>query len=83
MESEINYDAPRAVIGLEPSVPKSTMVFHASGIERLRIGPDGFVVDGVRLDDPKDVYERFSDWLTHAGYPPSKPTRRKRRTPKP
>lgn len=84
MEIQGTLQPPQpATIHLSTPTGINDIVFHSAGTERMRVGPDGVWINGVRVDDPLEVYERFSEWLTHAGYPPPKPTRRKRRKPKP
>jgi len=50
------------------------IVFSIEGKERLKIGPEGFYVNGVLIKDSEKVYRTFVDWLMAQGVykPPPK-----------
>lgn len=77
-ETSIQYDEPTDILHLAPTPEmENAITFHANGQERLRFAPDGVYINGEKITDSLKVYDRFSEWLTDAGYPPIKPTRRK------
>lgn len=81
-ETSIEYDTAIANIQLSPAINyEKSITFHVDGKEMLRISPTGIFFHGDRVDDKLKMYDRFNEWLTRAGYPPPKPTRRKRRKP--
>jgi hypothetical protein len=49
---------------------KNTINFHAGVDKMLSIGPDGFYVRGVKVEQDEDeaakVYESFKQWLVWA-----------------
>jgi len=54
---------------IAPSQP-NTITCRAGGEEMLRVGPDGFWVRGVKVeqdaDEAKNVYEGFKAWMAWA-----------------
>lgn len=50
------------------TTPASGINFYAGGKEVLTISDDGFYVNGNKLPDDKDVYERFHKFLKDSGY---------------
>ena len=51
------------------TMPNDAISFNVNnGDEMLKIAKDGFYVDGEKLDDPHDVYNRFNQWLVSAGF---------------
>ncbi len=51
--------------GLNPS---ENVTFHISGSTVLEINKDGFYVEGRKITDDKEVYDRFNKFLVGAGY---------------
>lgn len=50
--------------------PEQNIVFYSGQKEMLKIGPDGFYVQGTLVEDndnlPEEVYSSFKQWLTWA-----------------
>lgn len=81
-ETSIEYNEPQARIQFSPlQAMENNIVFYADSKEVLRFTPNAVYFHGQKVDDKLEVYERFNEWLHRAGYPPPKPTRRKRRKP--
>lgn len=63
--------APGGPFTLAPQVePTNTITCMAGGAEMLRVGPDGFWVRGVRVEqdeqEAQKVYEGFKAWIMWA-----------------
>jgi len=39
------------------------ITFHVENGEMLRIAEDGFFVDGLRVIDANNIYEKFCEWM--------------------
>ena len=52
----------------EPSTEPNTITCLAGGAEMLRVGPDGFWVRGVKVEqdanEAQAVYNAFKEWMT-------------------
>ena len=46
----------------------SDVIFYTGGKEMLKISDDGFYVNGNKITDDKNVYERFHKFLKASGY---------------
>ena len=47
--------------------PNNDVTFYSNNQEMLKIAEDGFYVQGRKLKDDKDVYERFNKFLKGVG----------------
>ena len=42
--------------------------FQIGGTEMLKISDEGFYIEGEKIEDKNKIYERFSKFMTDAGY---------------
>ena len=54
------------IISIREPTPDKAIIFDCGGKEMLRINPDGFFVEGEKVEGKEDIYQRFCEWLTAA-----------------
>ena len=52
------------ILQIRADPPWPDFIFTSEKGEMLRIAKDGFYVEGEKIEDKYQVYERFNEWLS-------------------